>query len=184
LAKPAVGACGYSKTKINSDTTLSAGVYCDGISISGGAAVHFNPGTYILLGGGIKITGGGSLTGTGVTLFNTGNASYSYGGFDISGSTAINLSAPTTGNLAGILFFQDPAVGAAGGSKINGDSTSIINGALYFPTTSLDFSGGAAGQYTILIADTISITGNSNVKSDYSSLPGGSPVRSGAILSE
>ena len=48
--------CGYTNLRINSGTvSLYPGVYCGGIKISGqSTSVVFNPGTYILLGGGLS----------------------------------------------------------------------------------------------------------------------------------
>ncbi|MEP6539914.1 MAG: pilus assembly protein TadG-related protein, partial [Bryobacteraceae bacterium] len=77
--------------------TLTPGTYCGGIDIGGSSTnVVFSQGTYILLGGGLSLTSSVSVTGTGVTFFNTFDASHSYGQVKITGSGLINLSAPTT----------------------------------------------------------------------------------------
>ncbi|HYM13465.1 MAG TPA: pilus assembly protein TadG-related protein, partial [Bryobacterales bacterium] len=57
---------------ISSDTTLQPGLYVGGIQITGGN-ISFAPGTYILDGGGFKITGNATLTSQlgGVTFYNT-----------------------------------------------------------------------------------------------------------------
>jgi hypothetical protein len=124
------------------------------------------------------------MTGSGVTFFNTAAAGYSYGPISLSGGTTITLSAPATGSLAGILFFQDSSVGAGAASSFSGGATAILNGTLYFPTTGLTYSGGSSSAYTIIVADTVNFSGGSVLNNDYSSLSGGSPVKGGATLSE
>ena len=52
------------------NTTLSPGVYCGGIRISGSSPVTFNPGTYVITGStGLSVSGSSRLTGTGVTFY-------------------------------------------------------------------------------------------------------------------
>jgi hypothetical protein len=141
-------------------------------------------GTYILLGGGLSVSGGSTLTGTGVTFYVTGGPGHSYGAVDLSGGTNLQLSAPTTGPLAGILFYQDPSITSPAASSLSGGTDTIFNGALYFPTSAVNYSGGAASAYTILVSKTVSITGGTTLNSNYSSLPNGSPVKGYAALSE
>jgi hypothetical protein len=59
-----------------------------------------------------------------------------------------------------------------------------MNGTLYFPTTALTFMGGSSSAYTIIVADTVNFSGGATLNNNYSSLPGGSPVKGGATLSE
>jgi hypothetical protein len=185
LPKPSVGGCTYTGKSVSGATvTLSPGTYCAGISISGGSKVTFNPGTYILKGGGLSLSGGSTLTGSGVTFFNTAATGYGYGPISLSGGTTVTLSAPTTGSLAGILFFQDSSVGAGAASSFSGGASAILNGTLYFPTTGLSYSGGSSSAYTIIVADTVNFSGGATLNNNYSSLPGGSPVKGGATLSE
>lgn len=173
--------CGPVSITGNNAVTFSPGLYYGGINISGNATINFNPGTYILAGGGLSVTGNSSLTGAGVTFYDTTGFG-SYGGIDLTGNEQANLSAPTSGALAGILFFQDRsvAIGSAG-SSITGNSESTFDGALYFPTTALTYNGNSSSSgYTFLIADTLSITGNSTmvIGDNYSSLADGSPIKS------
>src|SRR6476660_4661002 len=76
LPAPTVPAgCDYTNTVVNppghGTVTLSQGVYCGGIYVKNGTA-NFNPGTYILKGGGLSTQDTNShITGTGVTFYNT-----------------------------------------------------------------------------------------------------------------
>lgn len=186
LAKPSVGSCTYTNENIGNGatTTLSQGTYCGGITIGGGSHVTFNAGTYILKGGGLSLSNGATITGAGVAFFNTAATGYSYGPIALAGGTTVTFSAPTTGSLAGILFFQDSSVGAAAASSISNGASAILNGTLYFPTTALAFSGGSSSAYTIIVADTVNFSNGATLNNNYSSLPGGSPVKGGATLSE
>jgi hypothetical protein len=173
--------CGPLAISGNSTLTLSPGLYYGGINITGNAAITFNPGTYIIAGGGLSVTGNSTLSGQGVTFYLT-SGSGGYGPVDITGNSTINLSAPTSGSLEGILFFQDRSIPAgSAASTLIGNASSTFNGALYFPTTGLTYAGNSAvSGYTFIIANTITMTGNSaaNLGNNYSSLSNGSPVKS------
>jgi hypothetical protein len=165
-------------------THLSPGVYCGGIQISGNNPVVFDAGVYILLGGGLKVTATkANFSGSGVMFYNTSSSSYPYGEISMSGSNTANLSAPTSGPYAGILFFQDRGIPSGSkGSTITGASGSTFDGAIYFSTTNVTYSGSSSsGGYTIIVADTVTISGNSKLSDNYSSLPGGSPIKSTAL---
>jgi Flp pilus assembly protein TadG len=176
-----LGSCDYINYSISSGTvSLSKGVYCGGITISGNAAVTLNAGTYILMGGGLTISGTGTVSGTGVTLYNTGNTLYPYKPVQIDNS-AVTLTAPTSGVLAGILFFQDRSIVSTAANVLAGS----FAGALYFPTTPINLNAGSGVTvpYTILVGDTVSLFVNSlNIKSDYSSLAGGSPIKEAKLV--
>jgi hypothetical protein len=209
---PTYTGCDHTNFSINNGAaqTIYPGVYCGGINISGGStgAVTFDngaprsqgglPGTgfaasapngsYILVGGGLRISGV-PVTGTGVTFFDTYNSAYgepTYSQINITGGTAaINLTAPTSGTNKALLFYQDPTVAwaANNGSSITGSSTSQFQGIFYFPTTDLTFIGnsttsGLTGNtvgagYTILIGYNIKVNGGATINNDYSSLGGG-----------
>jgi hypothetical protein len=182
---PTVGACTYTNYNVSGSgsATLSPGVYCGGISVHGSSSVTFSAGTYVLLGGGLNVTGSPSLSGTGVTFYNTQSSSYAYGPISLGGSATSNFSAPTSGPLAGLLFFQDPSVPVgSSGSTINGSATSSWDGALYFPTTTLTYTGSSSGSgYTLLVAYDLSMAGSGTLGDNYSSLANGSPIKSNAL---
>ena len=105
----------YSQTAYAS-YTLNPGVYCGGIKFGGVNAITFNPGVYILDGGGMSIGPGGgvaSVTGTGVNFYSTGTNS-TYAGITITnGVQSVQLSAPTSGSMAGLVYYQDPSLSPA-----------------------------------------------------------------------
>lgn len=165
----------------NCNVTFQPGLYEGGIQISGNPTVTFSAGTYILAGGGLSISGNSTMSGTGVTFYNTSGLT-AYAPISLSGNETANLSAPTSGPMEGILFFQDRAVplGSAG-STIVGNSSSSFDGVLYFPTTALSYAGNSSlSGYTTIVADKLSFSGNGSVTlgDNYSSLADGSPIKS------
>jgi Flp pilus assembly protein TadG len=191
LTEPTVGSCAHSSFSLSGNTgssgspyQLYAGTYCGGISVSGNSWLNFNAGTYVLAGGGMTITGNSVMTGTGVTFYNT-TGTGGYGAIALNGNSTVNFSAPTSGSLAGILFFQDRSIpSTAAGSTITGNSSSTFNGAIYFATTAVTYNGNSAvNGYSILVSDKVVINGNSTVGNNYSSLTNGSPIK-GTILAE
>jgi hypothetical protein len=189
LQAPIVGSCAHTNFSLSNPGTsgayyqVYAGTYCGGITISNGF-VNFNAGTYVLAGGGLTANGGPTMTGAGITFYNT-TGTGGYKGINLGGGSTSNFSAPTSGALAGILFFQDRSIPAgSGGSVISGSSTSTFDGALYFPTTTLSYSGSSSlNGYSIVDANQLTLSGSASVGSNYSSLSGGSPIK-GTILAE
>jgi Flp pilus assembly protein TadG len=184
LQPPTAGPCtaGTSSNQAYQQTTQTAtigpGTYCDGIQVSGGKTLNLQSGTYILEGsGGLNVSGGSNLIGTDVTIYNSGT-----GQINLSGGSETNLSAPTTEPYEGILFYQNP--GNTSQATISGGSGTVYQGALYFPTALLTYSGGSStSAYTIIVADTVALSGGSSItlNNDVSSLANGSPIKSSAL---
>ena len=162
-------ACSAQNLKVNSDTTLSPGRYCGGISFQNGTTT-MNPGVYLIDAGDFKAVGGASITGQDVTIILTGNGS-KYAELSLAGGADLSLHAPKTGgDFEGVLFFQDPEAPAYQGNnlktnKIVGNSNLDLSGAVYFPNQELQFSGGSGGQTSCLqlVAGKVSFTGNTAV---------------------
>lgn len=152
LAMPPVGPCNgaYGAYQNYAGATLSPGVYCGGIGIDH-STVTFNPGLYILAGGGLLLKHA-TVRGTGVTFVNT-NAPVANGGasnyapFDFDVNTDAQFHAMTTGSLAGILFYQDRAAGLPNVSYTNfiGSSSAVTyDGTVYIPTQAVSTKSNSA----------------------------------------
>lgn len=161
-----VGDCAngnLTDVSVTPDTGHPLGVgskhFCGGMSLTG--SVNFAPGLYIVDGGTFKINASALVTGSEVTFFLTGGASLSY-----NGGATINLSAPTSGPLAGLLFYADrDDAGVA--HKINGNTGSELNGAIYMPSGDLDYSGnfsGGGGGCTQIVTRRVTFSGNSSLE--------------------
>ncbi len=153
----------YSKFG-NGTLTLNPGTYCGGISLTGNFAVTLNPGLYVIYGGGISLAGNISMSGSGVSIYNTGNGStYPYGALHLTGNAALDLSAPTSGDYAGMLFFQDPSNTQA--AYITGNAGSNFAGNMYFPNNVLTFTGNSSSNIPVgsIVASTVTFTGNDSL---------------------
>jgi hypothetical protein len=188
---PATSPCAYNNFKETSGgaITLTPGVYCGGIEVGGSVpSVTFSPGTYVLVGGGMKLSSGVNVTGAGVTFFNTyATNANQYRSVEITTSGTVTLTAPTSGGNKALLFYQDPRVSWASnnGSSLSSGTGGVYEGIIYFPTTDLTYSGNSStsfgGGYTILVAYNLKIAGNAQVNNDYSSLGGSSPLQMAAF---
>jgi hypothetical protein len=148
--------------------TLDPGVYCGGLSLSGGANVTLNPGTYIMDGGTFSISGNSTISGAGVTIVLTSSSGSDYATVSIAGGAHVNLSAPTSGNMAGLAFFQDRNAPSGVHNDFNGGETMNIEGAIYMPKQTVNFAGGTntGNGCTQIVADEIAFKGNANVEAN------------------
>jgi len=195
LPAPTVGACDHTNYTLPllGAVTLNPGVYCGGITtpLASVAILTLNPGIYIMRGGGLSITGaaiiknlrtGGDGSG-GVMFYLTGDSTYPYGAVNLTGAAINLLNAPTSGTYEGILFFQDRNISNGTASSnpntVIGAALAKYEGALYFPTTELFYTGANLAAYTIIVADKIHfiLANVTYIYSDYSSLPDGSPIK-------
>ncbi len=193
VPEPTVPTCSsYSTLNISTSQTLYPGEYCGGLKLNAGASVVFSPGTYIMNGGGLTVVGGATASGSSVTFFLTGankassNPS-SYGGVNIASGANVTFNAPCSsgsGGIEGMLFFQDRSIpiGDGVGSTINGSSTSTFNGALYFPSTLLSYSGSSGSGFTLLVSYDLTINGTTSIGSNYSCLSNGSLIKNAALV--
>jgi Flp pilus assembly protein TadG len=155
---------------------LLATTYCGGVEIDGGTTQM--SGTYIMVGGGFTVESGANVTGTNVTIFDTGTPpNYNdFVGITLSGGGTVNLSAPTSPpaedpTLEGVLFFEDPNVPWNNQqSSITSGSSTTLSGALYFPTNYLTISGGSPiTLYTQIVAYRLKISGPSIINDSSNS---------------
>ncbi|WP_082552647.1 Tad domain-containing protein [Methylobacterium sp. Leaf456] len=91
---------------IPTNVTLNPGTYCGGLKITKKAVVTLNPGIYVFKDGPLIVDKEATLIGKDVGLFFTGNNS----GLLFDKKTTINLTAPTTGPMAGLLMSEDATV--------------------------------------------------------------------------
>jgi hypothetical protein len=153
--------------KKNQDA-LEPGIYKDGMKLTNNENITLKPGIYYLQGD-LELSGGASLTGTGVTLVFTRNSSGKYAGATINGGTNFNLTAPTSGPTAGIAMYGDPSMPLGEKTfKLNGGSNQTIKGAIYFPKGNVEFEGGSntTKGCTQIVADKIKFSGNPNLQID------------------
>ncbi len=143
--------------------TIQPGRYCNGMNLRG--TIDMAPGVYIVDGGTVQTNGNSVVTGSGVTIFLTGDAQV-----QMNGNADINLSAPETGDYAGLLVWGDNDNLADTSVIFNGTADSSLVGALYFPNQTIDMRGDFSGSdgCTRLIGYRIDVSGNTTFDSDCS----------------
>jgi Flp pilus assembly protein TadG len=160
---PAQGACDHTNhPPINTSRALSPGVYCGGLRVMGGAAVSLSPGTYVMRGGPLVVSGSATLSGENAGFYLTGqNASFNFGP-----QTTISLSAPKTGAMAGILFFRDRAAAPDQHFILSNNARRLV-GTIYLPNSLLqiDAARPVADQsaYTVIVARQVRLFSGPNL---------------------
>ncbi|MDZ4735725.1 MAG: hypothetical protein SGJ07_05195, partial [Rhodospirillaceae bacterium] len=182
-----IDACDETDFSSNRDVTLSPGVYCGGISLSGNRVATFMPGTYYIKDGEFSTTGSWALAGEGVTFVMTGSAS----NLDLGGTASMAFSAPTTGDYAGFVFFGDPNNPATDDHRMHGTPLGAFHGIAYFPSAGVKLLGTVGGDMpggtddcSVLIADTLFFNGTVelNLASECSDFQGTPPFQPGALV--
>jgi Flp pilus assembly protein TadG len=135
----------------------------------------FTSGVYILTGGSLTVHSQYNVTGAGVMFVLKDGA-----GIEINGGSSVNLTAMTVSELQtagvpyddavkldGMLIFEDRDSEGSTKNKINGNSSTILNGTIYLPVSNLEIKGsaGVTSQCLLLVASTITITGNVQMES-------------------
>jgi hypothetical protein len=129
-----------------------------------GAGIYTVAGNFTLGGGG----GGGTVTGSAVTVITSGTFSVA------AGYTNVTLTAPGSGTLQDLVVASN---GAGGASFSEGASGNSLSGAFYFPSSPITLSGAGsvgngAGQCLELIGSTITLSGGSTLASTCKGLAG------------
>ena len=168
--------------KLNQPAT--AGCY-QGINLTGCTGnkpgLTLGPGTYFITGN-VNVSSGCTLRGSGVTIVLTGATST----VGVAGNSTVSLTAQQAGTYAGVLFFTNSSALNAG-SFLGGTNMSLT-GALVFPKSNVDFSGGGtttspSSPCTEIIANTMSFSGNSTLTAGCTGT-GVKPIVQPAVLVE
>ena len=205
LSNPVLsGACdasnpSYKGTNLNlknTTITLDPGMYCKGLSIGAGANVTLNPGTYYINEGDFTIGGSTAVVvtckctgidpsapaGAGVTIVLTSATGTAAGNVKITGGT-VTLRAPSVASptaqypYPGMLFYKDRRTTTTSDNKLTGGSTMSLTGAMYFFHDSVEYLGNTGSTAcTLLVADTIKISGPSKMSSSGCAALGLEPI--------
>lgn len=146
--------CLKTKFSISSGSQiLKPGLYCGGLTVSGTAQVRLEPGVYVIKDGDLLVTDTASFTGTNVGIYLTGVDPR----LRFEGATTISLTAPKSGDMAGILVFEDRKVAHVVKHEISSDNANMLLGTFYIPRGRLDVSANRPvadkSAYTIVVAD-------------------------------
>ena len=150
----------------------------NGLSAAGSYTINLQGGTYTFAGD-LNLSGTGTITGAGVTIF-MGAA----GALTIGPNTIMTLSAPASGTYNGILFAQNSTNPSPANIAIG--PTSNLQGILYFPDASLTVTATSPTQtlYTDFIANSLTFSGTGPlIFKDYATAPGvTSPIPSAVLV--
>jgi len=177
---PSVGGCDFDGVTIDISQTIAPGHYCGGLSIRNGAEVTAEPGIYIISGGPLEVKNSASLKGDGVGFYFDDDAAT----FDFKNHSVVELSGPTAGPLAGLLFFENPSAKEGRDFKISSDEVRKLIGTIYLPRGTFEANAqldetvkslldplrtiGDASTYTIIVANKIELDGvNLVINADY-----------------
>jgi hypothetical protein len=194
---PSFSGCDQTNFSAKNTMTISPGVYCGGLKLNAGANVTMSPGIYFVTNypngqaGSLTVNGAATLTGTGVTIVftsSTPSSQNSFGNATIAGGATVNLTAPSSGPMQGIVMYGDRRMTAGiqdSNFSLAGGTSQAFNGAVYLPKAAVAYAGGASSfnGCSQVIADTISFSGGSNLAMNCSSL-GVRQIGAAALLVE
>lgn len=167
---------------------LFPGVYCGGLTINGNYQVTFEPGEYIIKDGPLVVDGGATMQGEYVGFFLTGNNA----AIDFQPASVIDIGAPKTGRMAGILLWSD-ANNSGAINRIHSNNARNLLGTIYLPTSDLEIVTNKyiadKSAYTVLVVEALTLDAGPELKlnTDYNAtdvpVPNGvGPVGGGVRL--
>lgn len=141
-----------------SGSSMTAGNWTGNFPPSG--VDTLNPGTYCI-NGNFRLNAGETLSGTGVTVVMQS------GGIDWNGGAEINLSAPTTGDLAGLLIYAP--MSNQNTMRFNGNGATTLTGTILMPAAPLVYNGTGSvnPSHVQIIGYTIELTGTNTTNVVY-----------------
>jgi Tfp pilus assembly protein PilX len=152
--------CGTELAEVQPDgTTMSPGYWSGAFPPAG--VKNLQPGIYCLdtKNHGFTLNAGQELVGNGIVIYMlSGKVSWSSGG--------VHLSAPTTKPYPGLLLYvsyKNPS--NCSEVTLNGNGTSTFVGSILAPCSNVKLTGGSGGSgyNNQIIADTITLSGNTNI---------------------
>ncbi len=134
---PSFGHCDFQNTAVKIATILKPGVYCGGIKADGAAVVTLLPGVYVIKDGDLEMSGNATMIGVNVGFYLTGTAAK----VRFANSSNVSLTAPKTGAMAGILFFEDRNSPTGRVFEISSKDARTLVGTIYLPKALLEVKG-------------------------------------------
>jgi len=126
-------------------------------------------------GGGVDFKGTFSCASCTIVLTNSsGSSTATIGQLTTNATANVNITAPTTGTYKGLAIMQDRRAATCTGNcnTINGNSSSVVTGAVYFPNQEVWYNGTGTttATCTMFVAKRIMFTGNSGTSNKFKSL--------------
>ena len=150
------------------DRSADTGVQCvSDITVNG--TLKLGSATYVIDGGNFSTGAQAKVSCTGCTIIltNSDGGTPTIGKLDFNGGSELAMSAPASGTYEDILFYQDrrAAKGANEVNKINGNSSSVLTGAMYFPNQLIQLNGTGGLEFTCaqFVSYVIEFSGNGSI---------------------
>ena len=167
---PTFGNCDETNQKlVDKKTVLYPGVYCGGLTIDGNSNVTFEPGTYVIKDGTFNVDSNSKITGYEVGFFLTGkNATFRF-----ASNADVTLSAPLTGPMAGLLFYEDRNAPKYRNHEILSNYARNMVGTVYLPrgnfVVDADNPIADKSEYTAIVARRVILKSGPNLvlNTDY-----------------
>lgn len=164
---PAIGKCMKPLKLLKKKSVIFPGTYCGGLSVNAETVV-FMPGIYVIKDGPLEFRGKAVVKGSSVGFYFTGKDST----FTFMPNTRIVLTAPRTGPMSGILFFEDRNSPAGRDFLIKSKRAERIEGTIYLPKGTLkvqkESKVGLLSAWTAIVASKIKIQqATVQINSDY-----------------
>jgi Flp pilus assembly protein TadG len=143
--------------------SLSPGTYCGGLTLTDSARVTFSPGVFIFKDGPLVVTGGASLEGVNVGLHFTGNNAT----MKFDPLSSISLTAPKSGDMAGLLISEDRASPVGQQFDIRSNDARTLLGTIYLPQGRLHIGANSViadkSAYTVVVVRTFTLAEGPNM---------------------
>ncbi|MCA3584182.1 MAG: pilus assembly protein [Methylocystis sp.] len=158
---PAAGGCDYRDKEFKQAgiVTLRPGVYCGGLKIKNSAIARLDPGIYVIRDGKLLVDDTATLQGKDVGFYLQGSDAK----IRFDRGTTIDLSAPTGGQMAGLLFYEDRNVSDIEKHRIYSNNAHTLLGTIYLPKGHLFIESNKPiaqkAAFTIIVAGQIEMTG-------------------------
>ena len=162
--EPPIAACDPSLPKIVSGSIeLRPGTYCGGLRIKPFASVTLQPGIYVIKDGELLVDDDAKLAGKGVGFFLVGDKTT----ITFKRRSSIDLSASTTGPLAGMLMFEARIQSKTGRHQILSDDARNLLGTIYLSRGELYIDANKPiadrSAYTAIVARQVTLYGGPNL---------------------
>jgi Flp pilus assembly protein TadG len=188
---PVAGGCTATNLVLKTgNTMLDPGTYCGGIKVTSSATATFRPGTYIIKDGVFEVSGDASITSNNAAFYLQGEASL----LNFTGNTTVEMTGAASGELAGLLFFEDRSSSIGRTHRINSANARKLTGTIYLPNGRLRIDPNTSvaqdSAYTAIIVNEVEIDEGPTLvlNSDYGSsnvpVPDGIRLATEVVLSE
>lgn len=164
-------------TEATNFSSLPAGTNCfSSLSVKSNKTLTIpnNFGPIYINGGSVSLHGDFSCTGCTIVMTNNNPTSNTIGTISVNAGSNNNITAPTSGTYKGIAIYQDRRASTCTGNcnNINGNSGSIITGAIYLPKQEVYYngSGNVTATCTMFVSYRVTFTGNSATSNKFKDL--------------